>query len=51
MLSGSETAITTLPREKIHQLDDSKKNKRIKNAKDDIEKTCLLYTSDAADDA
>ena len=39
MLSGSETAITTLPREKIHQLDDSKKNKRIKNAKDDIEKT------------
>ena len=47
MLSGSETAITTLPREKIHQLDDSKKNKRIKNAKDDI---CLLYTSDAADD-
>ena len=39
MLSGSETAITTLPREKIHQLDDSKKNKRIKNAKDDIEQT------------
>ena len=28
-----------IPKEKIHQLDDSKKNKRIKNAKDDIEKT------------
>ena len=34
LLSGSETAITSLPREKIHQLDDSKKNKRIKRAKD-----------------
>ena len=39
LLSGSETAITSVPREKIHQLDDSKKNKRIKRAKDDIEKT------------
>ncbi|MDC0606524.1 CNNM domain-containing protein [Acidimicrobiia bacterium] len=39
LLSGSETAITSVPREKIHQLDDSRKNKRIKRAKDDIEKT------------
>ena len=39
LLSGSETAITSLPREKIHQLDESKKNKRIKRAKDQIEKT------------
>ena len=37
LLSGSETAITSLPREKIHQLDESKKNKRIKRAKDQIE--------------
>ena len=39
LLSGSETAITSIPREKIHQLDDTKKNKRIKRAKDQIEKT------------
>ncbi len=39
ILSGSETAITSLPREKIHQLDESKKNKRIRRAKDQIEKT------------
>ena len=39
LLSGSETAITSLPREKIHQLDDSKKNRRIKRAKDKIETT------------
>lgn len=39
LLSGSETAITYVPREKIHQLDDTKKNKKIKNAKDDLEKT------------
>ena len=39
LLSGSETAITSLPRERIHQLDGSKKNKRIKRAKDEIEKT------------
>ena len=39
VLSGSETAITSLPREKIHQLDESKKNKRIRRAKDSIEKT------------
>ena len=39
VLSGSETAITSLPREKIHQLDESKKNKRIRRAKDNIEKT------------
>ena len=39
VLSGSETAITSLPREKIHQLDESKKNKRIRRAKDQIEKT------------
>ncbi len=39
VLSGSETAITSIPREKIHQLDESKKNKRIRRAKDSIEKT------------
>ena len=39
LLSGSETAITYVPREKIHQLEDTKKNKKIKNAKDDLEKT------------
>ena len=39
MLSGSETAITYVPREKIHQLKDSKRNNKIKNAKDDLEKT------------
>jgi len=39
VLSGSETAITSIPREKIHQLSDSKKNTRIKNAKDSIENT------------
>ena len=39
LLSGSETAITYVPREKIHQLTDSKRNKKIKNAKDELEKT------------
>ncbi len=39
LLSGSETAITYVPREKIHQLDDTKKNKKIKHAKDELEKT------------
>ena len=39
LLSGSETAITYVPREKIHQLSDSKRNKKIKNAKDELEKT------------
>ena len=39
ILSGSETAITIIPREKIHQLSDSKKNSRIKKAKDSIENT------------
>ncbi len=39
LLSGSETAITYVPREKIHQLKDSKRNNKIKNAKDDLEKT------------
>ena len=39
VLSGSETAITSIPREKIHQLDDSKKHRRIKRAKDKIETT------------
>ena len=60
MLSGSETAITSIPKQKVHQLDDTKKNNRIKRAKENIEKTiggilvgnnfvniliCLLYTS------
>ena len=39
LLSGSETAITLVPREKIHQLDDSKRNNKIKKAKDDLEQT------------
>ena len=39
LLSGSETAITYVPREKIHQLSDSIRNKKIKNAKDELEKT------------
>ena len=39
MLSGSETAITSIPIQKIHQLDENKKNKRIKRAKENIEKT------------
>ena len=39
ILSGSETAITSIPREKIHQLSDSKRNARIKKAKDSIENT------------
>ena len=30
LLSGSETAITYVPREKIHQLSDSKRNNKIK---------------------
>ena len=32
MLSGSETAITSIPKQKVHQLDDTKKNNRIKKA-------------------
>ncbi len=39
MLSGSETAITSIPKQKVHQLDDTKKNNRIKKAKENIEKT------------
>jgi putative hemolysin len=39
MLSGSETAITSIPREKVHQLSDSKRNNKIKKAKDDLEQT------------
>ena len=39
MLSGSETAITSRPKQKVHQLDDTKKNNRIKRAKENIEKT------------
>ena len=39
LLSGSETAITYVPREKIHQLSDSKRNNKIKKAKDDLEQT------------
>ena len=39
MLSGSETAITSIPIQKIHQLDENKKNRRIKRAKENIEKT------------
>ena len=39
MLSGSETAITSIPIQKLHQLDDNKRNNRIKHAKDNIEKT------------
>jgi putative hemolysin len=39
MLSGSETAITSIPKQKVHQLDDSIKNNRIKKAKENLEKT------------
>ena len=39
MLSGSETAIIYVPIKEIHQLDYSKKNRRIKRAKENIEKT------------
>jgi len=39
MLSGSETAITSIPKQKVHQLEDSRKNNRIKRAKENIEKT------------
>ena len=45
LLSGSETAITYVPREKIHQLSDSKRNKKIKNAKDELEKTIGIEDS------
>ena len=38
MLSGSETAITYVPIQKIHQLDE-KETKKIKRAKDELEKT------------
>jgi len=38
-LSGSETAITLVPREKVHQLDDTKRNNKIRKAKDDLELT------------
>ena len=66
MLSGSETAITSIPKQKVHQLDDTRKNNRIKRAKENIEKTiggilvgnnfvniliCLLYTSPSPRDA
>ena len=39
MLSGSETAITSIPKQKVHQLEDTRKNNRIKRAKENIEKT------------
>ena len=39
MLSGSATAITSIPKQKVHQLDDTKKNNRIKKAKENLEKT------------
>ncbi len=39
MLSGSETAITSIPIQKVHQLEESRKNNRIKRAKENIEKT------------
>ncbi|MFL2710772.1 MAG: hemolysin family protein, partial [Candidatus Actinomarina sp.] len=35
----SETAITSIPKQKVHQLDDTRKNNRIKRAKENIEKT------------
>ena len=43
MLSGSETAITSIPIQKVHQLEDSRKNNRIKKAKDNIEKTMVEF--------
>ena len=39
LLSGSETAITLVPREKVHQLNDTKRNNKIRKAKDDLELT------------
>ncbi len=39
LLSGSETAITLVPREKVHQLEDTKRNNKIRKAKDDLELT------------
>ena len=39
LLSGSETATTLVPREKVHQLDDTKRNNKIRKAKDDLELT------------
>tara|TARA_B100001287_G_scaffold172875_1_gene145581 strand:- start:122 stop:271 length:150 start_codon:yes stop_codon:yes gene_type:complete len=45
MLSGSETAITTLPREKIHQLDDSKKIKELKMQKMILKKQLVAFLS------
>ena len=39
MLSGSETAITSIPIQKVHQLEENRKNKRIKRDKENIEKT------------
>ena len=39
MLSGSETAITSIPKQKVHQLEETRKNNRIKRAKENIEKT------------
>ena len=39
MLSGSETAITSIPKQKVHQLEETKKNNRIKKAKENLEKT------------
>jgi len=42
MLSGSETAITSIPKQKVHQLDETRKNNRIKRAKENIEKTIFL---------
>ena len=39
MLSGSETAITSIPIQKVHQLEENRKNNRIKRAKENIEKT------------
>ncbi len=39
MLSGSETAITSIPIQKVHQLEENRKNNRIKRVKENIEKT------------
>ena len=45
MLSGSETAITLIPIQKVHQLEDSRKNNRIKKLKTILKKNYWLYFS------
>ena len=36
MLSGSETAITSIPKQKVHQLEDTRKNNRIEQGRRNV---------------